>query len=133
MFSFEVNLLVDLGSGENIVTDGNVVDEDTFKFVCLGAKNFIFLECLQIIDREISNNCASFCDWLVFAFFDRKLTEGISGVLDTYFSGRCGLLGLLLSVNKFYRVGVDDAVTLTLNFKVVGNQVNRTALNERVW
>ncbi len=39
---------------------------------------------------------------------------------------------LLLSVDKFNRVGVNDAVTLTLNFKVVGNQVNRPARNERV-
>jgi len=39
---------------------------------------------------------------------------------------------LLLTVDKFYGVGVDYAVTLTLNFKVVGNQVNRAALNERV-
>jgi len=42
------------------------------------------------------------------------------------------LRSLLLSVDKFNGVGVDDAVTLTLNFKVVGNQVNRPARNERV-
>jgi hypothetical protein len=38
----------------------------------------------------------------------------------------------LLSINKIYSVSVDDAVTLTLNFKVVGNQVNRAARDERV-
>jgi hypothetical protein len=42
------------------------------------------------------------------------------------------LESLLLPVDKFDRVSVYDAVTLTLNFKVVGNQVNRPALNERV-
>jgi hypothetical protein len=42
------------------------------------------------------------------------------------------LWSLLLPVDKFDRVGVYDAVTLTLNFKVVGNQVNRPTLNERV-
>ncbi len=42
------------------------------------------------------------------------------------------LESLLLPVDKFNRVSVYDAVTLTLNFKVVGNQVNRPALNERV-
>ena len=47
--------------------------------------------------------------------------------------GACrGLGGLLLPVDKFYGVSVDDAVTCTLNFKVVGNQVNRSARNERV-
>lgn len=38
----------------------------------------------------------------------------------------------MFAVNKIYSVSVDDAVTLTLNFKVVGNQVNRAARDERV-
>lgn len=47
---------------------------------------------------------------------------------------RVGLFELgLLTVDEFNGVGVDYAVTLTLNFKVVGNQVNGTAGDERVW
>lgn len=38
----------------------------------------------------------------------------------------------MLTINKIYSVSVDDAVTLTLNFKVVGNQVNRATRDERV-
>jgi len=34
---------------------------------------------------------------------------------------------LLFTVDKLNCVSVDDTVTLTLNFKVVGNQVNWTA------
>jgi hypothetical protein len=38
----------------------------------------------------------------------------------------------LLAIDEVYSVSVDDAVTVTLNFKVVGNQVNRAARDERV-
>jgi hypothetical protein len=41
-------------------------------------------------------------------------------------------LGSALTVDEIYRVGVDDAVVLTLNFKVVGNQVDGATGNNGV-
>ena len=73
LFSFEVDFFIDLRSRENVVTDGNVVNEDALQFVCLGAKNFIFLECLQIVDGEVTDNCASFGNGLLLVLFEGKL------------------------------------------------------------
>ena len=132
MFNFKVNFFVNLGGRKNVVTDGNVVDEDALKFVCLSAKNFIFLECLQIVNCIVTDDSAFFWGRLVLALFEGEFRKGTCCVLDAGVSACRRLEGLLLPVDKLYGVGVDDAVTLTLNFKVVGNQVNRTALNERV-
>ena len=95
-------------------------------------KNFIFLECLQIVDCIVTDDSAFFGGRLVLALFEGESRKGTCCVLDAGVSACRRLEGLLLPVDKLYGVGVDDAVTLTLNFKVVGNQVNRTALNERV-
>ena len=55
LLRLEVDLLFHEGSGENVVTDGNVVDKDTFEFGSLGAQNFIFLERFQILDCKIAD------------------------------------------------------------------------------
>lgn len=58
LLGLEVNLLVNCRGGEDVVTDADVVDEDALELGGLGggAKDFIFLEGLQIVDIEIADN-----------------------------------------------------------------------------
>lgn len=63
--------------------------------------------------------------------FESKLGHGSDSLLCGGFRVR-SLKVNLFAVDEIYSVSVDDTVTLTLNFKVVGNQVNRAAGNERV-
>ena len=109
---------------EDVVADGDVVDKDTFEFIGLRAQNFILLEGFEVVNGEVTD------DWLLtmavgglLGLFEGELCHSGDGFL-------CRGLGVrvlkvnLFSVDKIYSVSVDDAVTRTLNFKVVGNQVN---------
>lgn len=65
LFCFEVNFFINLRSRKNVVSDGNVVDKNALELVCLGSENFIFLECLQVVNCEITDDCTAFClRWL---------------------------------------------------------------------
>ena len=131
MLSFKVNLFVNLGGRKNVVTDGNVVDENALELVSLGAKNFILLESFQIVHGQVADHILALARLRLLGFFERELGHSLDGLLGGGLWVSLFELGRL-TVEEFNGVGVDYAVTLTLNFKVVGNQVNRTALNERV-
>lgn len=97
---------------------------------------------LALLYGKLSHLLSDFLNWIL------RVSSGLLWLCWSDLSGRCGLGGrrglggcsswlsllqfLRFSVDKFYSVSVDDAVTLTLNFKVVGNQVNGPTGNERV-
>ena len=69
LFCFEVNFFINLSGRKNVVSDGNVVDKNTLELVCLGSENFIFLECLQVVNCEIADDCTAFYLRWLFALF----------------------------------------------------------------
>lgn len=109
---------------EDVIAHGDVVYKDTFEFVGLRAQNFVLLKGFEVVYGEVADN------WL--------LTVAVGGFLgllegelchgsDSFLGRGLGVRVLkvnLFSVDKIHSVSVDDTVTLTLNFKVVGNQVN---------
>lgn len=124
MLCFKVDYLVNLLGREDVIAHGDVVYKDTFEFVGLRAQNFVLLEGFEVVYGEVADN------WL--------LTVAVGGFLgllegelchggDSFLGRGLGVRVLkvnLFSVDKIHSVSVDDTVTLTLNFKVVGNQVN---------
>ncbi len=72
LFCLKVDFFIDLRSRENVVSDGNVVDKNALELVCLGSKNFIFLECLQVVNSEITNDGTAFCLRRLFGLLYRE-------------------------------------------------------------
>lgn len=149
MLGLKVDLLINLLCREDVVSNGDVVYKNRLELVSLSAKNLVFLKSLKVINGQVSDNRfgSLIGGVLRLALFNRELCNLLSDLLHRCFRVCSSLLGslwlcflrslffefLLLSVDEFYIVCVDDTVTLTLNFKVVGNQVNGATGNERVW
>jgi hypothetical protein len=111
----------------------------------LGTQDLVLLKSLKIVNCQVTDDRLRALGLLhgyegILALLYSKLGE-LLGKLSCRLLrvGGSRLLGcrLLLNlagfaVDEFYSVSVDDAVTLTLNFKVVGNQVYGTALDLRL-
>lgn len=49
LFGFEINALIEGGGGKDIVTDADIVDEDTLELGGVRTENLVFLESLQVV------------------------------------------------------------------------------------
>ena len=86
LFSLEVNGLVDLLGGKDVVADTDVVNEDGLKLIGLGTEDLVLLESLQIVNCQIADN------WLLTLLFERHDFFGLLLALRVWFL----LLRLLL-------------------------------------
>jgi len=137
LFGLEVDGFVDLLRGKDIVSNRDVVHKDRFQFVGLGTKNLVLLKSFKVVNGQVADN------WLgaVYGHFGLRLFEAKFGHLLGQVSGGRGHFWVgghlcleldRLAIDEVDSVSVDDTVTRTLNFKVVGNQVNGASGYERV-
>lgn len=138
LLGLEVDGLVDLLGTEDVVAHRDVVHKDRLQFVGLSTQDLVLLKSLQVINCQVTHNRFATALWLrghdllVLALLQAEFSHGILSLLLGV-GLRLRLVVLIgFAIDKFNCVGVDDAVTLTLNFKVVGNQVDRAALHERL-
>lgn len=138
LLGLEVDCFVDLLGTEDVVAHGDVVHKDRLQLVGLGTQDLVLLESLQVINCQIAHDRLSatlrLCrnNLLIFALLKAEFSHRfLSLLLGIWLRLRLVVL-IGFAIDKFNSVGVDDAVTLTLNFKVVGNQVDWTALHERL-
>ena len=132
LFCLKINRFINLLGWKNVVSDRNVVHKYAFEFICLCTQNFVFLERFKVVDREISHYWFCTVSWdRFFCLFKSKFSH----CGDCFLSRGFGIWTLkldLFTIYKVYSISIDDSVTWTLNFKVVGNQVNGAAVDERV-
>jgi len=111
----------------------------------LGTQDLVLLKSLKVVNCQVADDRLRALGLLdgdegegILALLYRHLGELLGEISDRLLRVGggwlgCGLLDLAgFAVDEFYSVSVDDAVTLTLNFKVVGNQVDGTALDLRL-
>lgn len=121
---------------EDVVSDRDVVDKDAFQFVSLSTEDFVLLKSFKVVNCKIADN------WFRTALRLNRHNLLVLALLKAKFSHsflslnlRVGLrLRLVVTVsftiNEFNSVGIDDTVARTLNFKVVGNQVDWASLHQ---
>jgi len=122
---------------EDVVSDRDVVDKDALQFVSLSTEDFVLLKSFKVVNCKIADNWFRTAlrlnrhNLLVLALLKAKFSHSFLSFLL-----RVGLrlpwlvLTVSFTINKFNSVGVDDAVARTLNFKVVGNQVDWASLHQ---